>query len=91
MDSYKFIAFSSSSGKEIERLFSKKKNIQFDYLQIPDAQEIEGALSLQFNPVSFILDGEGTIIYMEVGYTPENISNMEQILEKEGNRMQAKE
>lgn len=85
-EKYRFIAFSVSSNKQITKLF-KKKNIRFDYQQIPNSRDVEKMLGLVFNPVSFILDSDGTIIYMEVGYTAENIAQMDEILEEAGKKM----
>ena len=43
---------------------------------------MEELLGFRFNPVSFILDKNGIIVYMKVGYSSENISDMEKILEE---------
>ena len=81
-NNHSFITFSSSSTKQIKKLFKKKKSLKFDYQHIPNSKDIEELLGFRFNPVSFILDKNGIIVYMKVGYTSENIANMERILEK---------
>ena len=88
-EKYKFISFSSSSEKQITKLFKKKK-IKFDYLQIPNSIDIENSLGFRFNPVSLILDSKGIIKFMSVGYSQDNTSQMDKILEEESKKMTEK-
>jgi thiol-disulfide isomerase/thioredoxin len=81
-DKYVFLAFSSSTGRQIKSLL-RRLYLKFDYRHIPDSDALEKQLAFQFNPVSFILDKNGVIVYMKVGFSSENVSLMEEIIEKE--------
>ena len=82
LGNYKFIAFTFNTKEQIENLFASRKDVKFDYLQIPSSGDIQNALGIRFNPISFILDGDGTILYMKVGYSHKNISDIEKILKE---------
>jgi thiol-disulfide isomerase/thioredoxin len=84
-DKYNFIAFSSSSAKQIEKLFNRKKDLAFDFRQIPDSQDMEETLGFRFNPVHFVVDPDGIIIFMKVGYTAENIAMIEEVIQNHAN------
>ena len=48
---------------------------------------LEELLGFRFNPVSFIVDSDGIIVYMKVGYSSDNITMMDQVIERESKNL----
>lgn len=86
---FKFIAFSTDSREKLERFFQRKKELGFHFQQIPNAEDVEEAINITYNPISFILGPQGEVLYMQVGYTSKNIREMDKILAFERKRVQA--
>lgn len=76
-----FIPISRGEKKEVVEAFRKKMNYTFP-MGLDPQQSIYKLYASNYIPRNFVVDKDGKVIYVSVGYTPEEFAEMVKVIEE---------